>query len=97
MAAGGRFRPQHFVLLLPPALITLWLSSRRAPGGRETTKLDAGLFFSGCLRTGGIALLLAGPWLLRNRVLYGDFLAVRAFEEYFRQVQSSPEALMAQA
>jgi 4-amino-4-deoxy-L-arabinose transferase-like glycosyltransferase len=82
-------------LLLPPALITLLFISRRTPAGRTTAKLDAGLFFGGCLRTFGIALLLAGPWLLRNRVLYGDFLAVRVFEEFFQRVQTTPEAMMA--
>jgi 4-amino-4-deoxy-L-arabinose transferase-like glycosyltransferase len=75
-------------LLLLPALITLWLVRRSRP-------FDARLFVGGCLRVFGVALLLAGPWLLRNRLLYGDFLAAHAFAAYFQQTQSTPEAMMA--
>jgi 4-amino-4-deoxy-L-arabinose transferase-like glycosyltransferase len=52
-------------------------------------------FFGGCLQTLGIAAVVAGPWLLRNQLQYGDFLAARAFAEYFQPVQSTPEAMMA--
>jgi hypothetical protein len=89
------------VLLVLPALITLFIVSRRrrASFRLATTERpwapDAGLLFGGCLRAFGIAALLAGPWLLRNRILYGDFLATHAFAAYFTRVQSTPRALMA--
>jgi hypothetical protein len=76
------------VVLLLPALATLGLVSARRP-------FAAGQFLDGCLRVFGIALLLSGPWLLRNRLLYGDLLAARAFAAYFQQSQSTPQAMMA--
>jgi hypothetical protein len=109
------------VLLLPLALVTLLLVSRRrqfpaAPArsrrpspepiaagvvgarrwGSAVAQIDPGLLFDGCARVFGIALLLAGPWLLRNRLLYGDYLAAHAFALYFQKVQSTPAAMMAQ-
>jgi hypothetical protein len=77
---------------------------RLAPGVRRlilcrlsrlASCLDARLFAAGCARTVGVALVLAGPWLLRNRLLYGDCLAARAFAAYFRAVQTTPAAMMA--
>lgn len=41
------------------------------------------------------ALLLCGAWLMRNTMLYGDPLAMRVFDEAFRNSSPSPQALMA--
>jgi 4-amino-4-deoxy-L-arabinose transferase-like glycosyltransferase len=86
------------VLLLPAALMAIMLASRvpaesvspaarsrgRAPGpAPPRSQLDARAFFGGCALAFGIAALLAGPWLLRNRMLYGDFLGQSFFEQYF--------------
>jgi 4-amino-4-deoxy-L-arabinose transferase-like glycosyltransferase len=87
------------VLLLPAALMAIMLASRipaesappppargrgRAPGpAPPRSQLDARSFFGGCALAFGIAALMAGPWLLRNRLLYGDFLGQRFFEQYF--------------
>jgi hypothetical protein len=84
------------LLLAPLALITLLLASRRATAGGAARKLDTALFVAGFLRTFGTALLLAGPWLLRNQLLYGDPLAARAFAEYFTPISHTPSAVMVQ-
>jgi hypothetical protein len=83
------------VLLLPPALITLLIVSRHQVAGRAIGRLDGRLFFDGCLRAFGLALLIAGPWLLRNQLLYGDPLAARAFAAFFTATQPTPAATMA--
>lgn len=98
------------VLLLPTALMAIMLASRipaevaaparrdrsRAPGpAPPRSQLDARAFFGGCALVFGIAALLAGPWLLRNRALYGDFLGQSYFEQYF-EAAPHREQLMAQ-
>jgi 4-amino-4-deoxy-L-arabinose transferase-like glycosyltransferase len=45
----------------------------------------------------GIAALVCGPWLLRNMMLYGDPLAVRIFDEAFRNSSPRPGAFFAGA
>ncbi|HEX8552552.1 MAG TPA: glycosyltransferase family 39 protein [Abditibacteriaceae bacterium] len=51
------------------------------------------------LRNAAIALtvasLICGPWLVRNTALYGDPLAVRIFDEAFRNSSPRPSAFFA--
>jgi len=44
-----------------------------------------------------VALVIAGPWLVRNQLLYGDPLAQRAFLEGFKGRRPSPESMMRMA
>jgi 4-amino-4-deoxy-L-arabinose transferase-like glycosyltransferase len=98
------------VLLLPAALMAIMLASRvtvesvaparrsrgRAPGpAPPRSQLDARAFFGGCALAFGIAAVLAGPWLVRNRILYGDFLGQSYFEQYFENAPHR-EQLMGQ-
>jgi hypothetical protein len=59
-------------------------------GAPPHSAFDARAFFVGCAITFGLTALLAGPWLLRNRSLYGDFLAQRFFENYFTTAHVAP-------
>lgn len=59
--------------LLPTGLLALLLA-RKWPAGSRVPVLVAVLL---------LPLLVAGPWLARNQRLYGDPLAMRAFNEAF--------------
>jgi hypothetical protein len=57
-----------------------------AVGASATTAppQDAARFLRCAAAMFGAALLIGGPWMLRNAVLYGDPLGTKAFEQYFQ-------------
>jgi hypothetical protein len=42
-----------------------------------------------------VAILICGPWLVRNTILYGEPLAIRVFEEAFRNSMPRPSHFLA--
>jgi len=75
-------------LLFPAAWLAAALAAR-GPRGYDWGRLMRDV----CLST-GVALVIAGWWLARNRVLYGDPLAQHAFLSAFRD-RPSPQEFMA--
>ena len=67
------------ITLLPAALIALafWMRAEAQPAQTRAFLVQFGLVF-------GLALLICGPWLFRNHVLYGDPLGRQAFTWYFQ-------------
>jgi len=76
------------LLLLPLAMLTVFLRARHEPRWFP-------LFLRHSALAGGVALLLAGWWFGRNRLLYGDFLAAERFHERFIHDRATPEQMMA--
>jgi len=94
---------QSAIVLLPPALLALYLWTRPAPllkpaagtpgSARRTVRgqnpaapaaePDVRLFLVSGLIVGAVLLILAGWWYLRNHLVYGDPLGLRAFNWYF--------------
>lgn len=70
------------ILLLPPALLTLYLASGARGEHRDTGEWQ-GTFVRGGAILGGVVLAVAGWWFVRNHLLYGDPLAKRMFDAYF--------------
>lgn len=70
------------ILLLPPALITLYLASGARDAQRDTGEWQRHFVLGGAA-LGGVVLLAAGWWFARNQLLYGDPLAKRMFDAYF--------------
>ncbi|HEU4752986.1 MAG TPA: glycosyltransferase family 39 protein, partial [Armatimonadota bacterium] len=68
------------ILLLPPALLALYLGARRGP--ESPAQVWRRLLTTGGV-TAGVLLLLAGWWFARNQALYGDPLGQKAFNWYF--------------
>lgn len=70
------------ILLLPPALLTLYLASGARDERRESGDWQR-LFVTGGAALGVVVLVMAGWWFARNHFLYGDPLARRMFDAYF--------------
>lgn len=64
-------------------LLAVYLSARRAQVPDRELLLASAAFLGG-------VVLLFGPWGVRNTVLYGDPLAVAAFERIFSQDRATP-------
>lgn len=75
------------LFLLPPTALLFLQQWRQERTHRPCLLATAGL-------TVGTMALMTGWWFLRNRRLYGDFLAHRVFQERFRD-RVAPEDLMA--
>ncbi|MBN1460536.1 MAG: glycosyltransferase family 39 protein [Armatimonadetes bacterium] len=76
------------VLVFPVAWVAAWLAARGHSGYRWR-QLGRDLVL-----TTGVALAIAGWWLVRNQVLYGDPLAQRAFLDAFEGLRPSPQSFM---
>jgi len=70
------------ILLLPPALLALYLASGMREGGADRPAALRRFLVAGGA-TALPVLVLAGWWFARNHVLYGDPLGQRVFTEYF--------------
>jgi 4-amino-4-deoxy-L-arabinose transferase-like glycosyltransferase len=70
------------ILLLPPALLALYLGSgmREAEADRAAALRR---FLAGGVVVAAAVAVLSGWWFARNHVLYGDPLAQRMFTDYF--------------
>jgi len=78
------------VLLFPVAWVAAWMAARGNNGYRW------GQLARDLVLATGIALAIAGWWLARNQVLYGDPLAQRAFLDAFEGLRPSPQSFMEQ-
>jgi hypothetical protein len=79
------------VLLLPVAWLGLALAGR-GPVRYEWRRVGRDIIVATA-----VALVISGPWLLRNQLLYGDPLAQRAFLEGFKGLRPSPQSMMARS
>jgi hypothetical protein len=77
------------VLLLPVAWLGLALAGR-GPVRYEWRRVGRDI-----IATTAVALVISGPWLVRNQLLYGDPLAQRAFLQGFKGLRPSPQSIMA--
>ena len=76
LLGAGLLTKTTCALLLPVALLAVFLEWRRhRTRGRE--------YALNALLLAGVALALGGPWLVRNKVFYGDFLAMGVFGLFF--------------
>ena len=64
------------LILIPIGLIAIWLPTLNNREIRRRALIGSGIFFL-------IAMLLSGPWLVRNQIIYGDPFAQAAFMKYF--------------
>jgi 4-amino-4-deoxy-L-arabinose transferase-like glycosyltransferase len=78
------------ILMFPVAWVAAWLAAR-GPNGYRWRQLIRDLAL-----TTGVALTIAGWWLIRNQLLYGDLLAQRAFLDAFEGLRPSPQSFMAE-
>ncbi|HHX38430.1 MAG TPA: hypothetical protein GX715_00560 [Armatimonadetes bacterium] len=74
------------ILLLPVALVALFLEWRRHRSRAREYLANAGLL-------AGLAVAIGLPWMARNVVLYGDPFAWKAFEAFFGD-RATPEYWM---
>lgn len=75
------------ILLLPVALLALFLAWRRHGAASREAQVNVVLL-------AGVALAIGAPWMARNLVLYGDPFAWKAFEAFFGD-RATPEYWMA--
>lgn len=73
---------QNHILLLPPAMIAVYLACCPS-GGSESSPATVRTFFATGFVTVGVFVAVSGWWFARNHLLYGDPLGMRVFNWYF--------------